>query len=95
MAPLHRDSHNAPDSKNLLARLTPCTEPLLWVEDPDGDSPCPVPGMHLNIPARFDPRRWYASMATSNPSTSFTAVAFSIRDATDISPYDCRLLREL
>ena len=47
MAPLHRDSHNAPDSKNLLVSLTPCTEPLLRVEDPEGYSPCPAPGVKL------------------------------------------------
>ena len=100
MAPLHGDSHNAPDSKNLLVNLTPCTEPLLWVEDPEGDSPCPAPGVRLQgflvkSPARFDPRRWHASIATSNPSTRFTAVAFTIRDANNTSPDDCRLLREL
>ena len=73
MAPLHRDSHNAPDSKHLLVSLTPSTEPLLWVGDPDGDSPCPAPGVQLQgllskSPARFDPRRWHASIATSNPT---------------------------
>ena len=97
MAPLHRDSHNAPDSKNLLVSLTPCTEPLLWVEDSDGDSPAPgvhLQGFLLKSPARLDPRRWHASIATSNPSTRFTAVAFTIRDANNISPDDCRLLRE-
>ena len=100
ITPLHRDSHNAPDCTSLLVSLTLCTEALLWVEDPDGDPPCPVPsvrlqGFLLKSPARFDPRRWHASIATSNPSTRFTAVAFTIRDASNISPDDCGLLREL
>ena len=74
MAPLHRDSHNAPCSENLLVvSLALCAEPLLWVQDPDGDSPCAVTAVHLQgfllkSPARFDPRRWHASIASSKQS---------------------------
>ena len=52
-------------------------------------------GFLLKSLARFDPRRWHASIATSNPSTGFNAAAFSVRDAINISPDDCSLLREL
>ena len=33
MQPLHTDSHNAPDFKNLLVSPIPCADAIFWVEE--------------------------------------------------------------
>ena len=93
MAPLHSGSHNVRDSKNLLVSQTPCADAILWVEDPNGDSSCPVQGTRiqrflLHSPARLD------SVANNDQSKRFAAVAFSIRDVHNTRPDDCLTLRE-
>ena len=39
----------------------------------------------IKSPAMFGPRHWHSSVAASNPGQRFTVVAFSIRDAQNMS----------
>ena len=97
----HRDSHNAEGSSNLLVSLTPANGPILWVEDPEGDTKCPGSryssvGVLLSNPARFNPRSLHCTVVSSGSAVNRTvAVAFTVRQPERLSDLDCKVLREL
>ena len=97
----HRDSHNAEGSRNLLVSLTPANGPILWVEDPEGDTKCPDSrysslGTLLSNPARFDPRTLHCTIVShGNAVHRIVAVAFTIRQPERLSAPDRKVLREL
>ena len=97
----HRDSHNAEGSRNLLVSLTPANGPILWVEDPEGDTKCPDSrysslGTLLSNPARFDPRTLHCTIVShGNAVHRIVAVAFTIRQPERLSAPGRKVLREL
>ena len=97
----HRDSQNAEGSRNLLVSLTPANGPILWVEDPEGDtkcldSKCSSAGVLLSSPARFNPRSLHCTVVSSGSAVNrVAAVAFTIRQPQRLFDLNCKILHDL
>ena len=81
---VHRSAQTRPGSLSLLVSLTPDSGPSLWIEDPDGDAPCPHPdlsvrGFLLCSPALYDARRWHSGITHDGLNRRIVMVASTIR----------------
>ena len=97
---LHQDSHNEEGSSNLLVSFTPSHGPILWVENPQGETRCPdancaISGNLLSKLATFDPASLHSTVSYGHAYERIVAVAFTSRQPERMSDQSKRVLQEL